>query len=92
MTLHPDDAERLAISSGDAVRVSNATGELTLAADVSDVVVPGTVMSCKGRWPSQEGEGLNALYDGAANDMGESSAVHGIEVQVTLASPGESPA
>ena len=92
LTMHPEDAERLAIHAGDSVRVSNASGELTLVAAVSDVVVPGTVMSYKGRWPSQEAEGLNALYDGAANDMGESSAVHGIEVQVTRASQGESPA
>lgn len=92
LTIHPDDAERLAINTGDAVRVSNTTGTLMLVAEVSDVVVPGTVMSYKGRWPSQEDDGLNALYDGTANDMGESSAVHGVEVQVRPAGPDESPA
>ncbi len=87
LTLHPDDAARLEIASGDTVRVSNDCGEVTLTAEVSDCVLPGTVMSYKGRWPSREnGHGsLNELYDGRANDMGESTAVHGVEVQVTPA-------
>ena len=44
-------------------------------------------MAYKGRWPSLEegGDNVNLLYDGTKNDMGESSAVHGIEVTVGLA-------
>ena len=69
------------------VSVSNALGELRLTAAVSDVVLPGTAMSYKGRWPQLEpgGDNLNLLYDGAKNDLGESSAVHGIEVVVAPA-------
>ena len=87
LTLHPADAKRLSIASGDAVRVSNDCGEVTLTAEVSDRVLPGTAMSYKGRWPSQESgaDSLNTLYDGVANDMGESSAVHGVEVRVAPA-------
>ncbi len=87
LTIHPEDAERLSIATGDSVRVFNDCGELTLTAEVSDQVLPGTVMSYKGRWPSLEAgqDSLNILYDGAANDMGESTAVHGIEVRVAPA-------
>ncbi len=84
ITLNPEDAERLGISAGQAVSVRNASGSLTLTAAVSDIVQPGTAMAYKGRWPSLEetGDNINLLYDGAKNDMGESSAVHGIEVTV----------
>ncbi len=84
ITLNPEDAGRLGIEPGQTVSVSNALGELHLTAIVSDVVLPGTAMSYKGRWPQLEpgGDNLNLLYDGAKNDLGESSAVHGIEVAV----------
>lgn len=87
ITLNPADAGRLGIESGQTVSVSNAQGELRLTAIVSDVVLPGTAMSYKGRWPQLEsgGDNLNLLYDGAKNDLGESSAVHGIEVSVAPA-------
>ena len=84
ITLNPDDAGRLGIAAGQRVSVSNGQGALTLTAVVSDVVLPGTAMAYKGRWPSLEPDGnnLNLLYDGAPNDMGESTAVHGVEVRV----------
>ncbi len=85
ITLNPADAGRLGIESGQTVSVSNALGKLELTAIVADVVLPGTAMSYKGRWPQLEpgGDNLNLLYDGTKNDLGESSAVHGIEVSVT---------
>jgi anaerobic selenocysteine-containing dehydrogenase len=82
--LHPEDAARFGIAAGQPVSVGNDAGVLTLTAVVSDVVQPGTALSYKGRWPSLEagGNNLNLLYDGAPNDMGESTAVHGVEVRV----------
>lgn len=85
--LNPDDAARFGVAAGEPVSVGNERGALTLTAVVSDAVRPGTAMSYKGRWPSLEagGNNLNLLYDGARNDMGESTAVHGVEVRVTPA-------
>jgi anaerobic selenocysteine-containing dehydrogenase len=87
ITLHPDDARRFGIADGQPVTVGNHGGELTLTARVSDVVLPGTAMSYKGRWPSLSagGDNLNLLYDGKKSDIGESSTVHGIEVTVVPA-------
>ena len=87
ITLHPDDARRFGIADGQPVMVGNDGGELTLTARVSDVVLPGTAMSYKGRWPSLSagGDNLNLLYDGKKSDIGESSTVHGIEVTVVPA-------
>ena len=87
ITLHPDDARRFGVDDGQAVRVRNHRGELTLTARVADVDPRGTAVSYKGRWPSLEagGNNLNLLYDGAKSDIGESSTVHSIEVTVAPA-------
>jgi formate dehydrogenase major subunit len=41
LAIHPDDAARKGIETGDAVRVVSARGEVTLEAHVSDEVKPG---------------------------------------------------
>ena len=65
--------------------MANDTGRLTLRVCVSDIVLRGVALSHKGRWPRLEGEGgnINALNPGTMADMGESSAVHGTEVEIT---------
>lgn len=78
------DAANLGISDGDRVELSNAQGALELVAVIDDIVPPGTVLSYKGRWPSLEpsGQNLNFLYAGLTTDMGDSSGVHGLMVEV----------
>jgi hypothetical protein len=45
--------------------------------------------SPKGRWPKREAAraNVNVLNPGTKADMGDSTAVHGVEVRVTHASP-----
>lgn len=87
VTLHPSDAEARGLAPGDAAELANETGRLVLTVEVSDTVPPGVACAPKGRWPKREpgGANVNVLNPGAKADMGESSAVHGVEVTVTAA-------
>jgi len=78
------DAAKLGIENGARVELSNAGTRLELVALVDDIVPPGTLLSYKGRWPSLEpaGQNLNFLYAGLETDMGRSSAVHGLMVEL----------
>lgn len=87
VALHPDDAAARGITTGDLVVLENDTGEIALQAALSDVVPRGVAMSPKGRWPKREksGANINVLNPGTKADMGEATAVHGVEVTVRLA-------
>jgi len=85
VTINPADAKSLGLSDGQEVRLSNDTGALDMVLEVSDVVAPGVALSHKGRWPAREGAGranVNTLNSGEKSDMGESSAVHNVEVSI----------
>jgi anaerobic selenocysteine-containing dehydrogenase len=83
--MHLEDAKERSVKSGDGVLVSNDTGQLKLIVKTSNNLPRGVVVVHKGRWPKVELQGfnVNVLNSGAKTDMGESSAVHGIEVMVT---------
>lgn len=83
--MHPEDAEERSLKIGDDVWVSNSTGKLQLIVNTGDSIPRGTVVIPKGRWPKSElqSANVNLLYAGFKTDMGESSAVHGVEVSVT---------
>jgi anaerobic selenocysteine-containing dehydrogenase len=72
------------LSDGDEATVSNDTGSLQLRVTVSDAVPRGVAYSPKGRWPKREPgcANVNVLNPGERADMGESTAVHGVEVAV----------
>ena len=84
VALHPREAARRGLRKGDQVTLRNATGALRLTVDVSDAVPPGVAYAPKCRWPSHEvtGANVNTLNPGAKTDMGESSAVHGVLVEI----------
>ncbi|HEY3612430.1 MAG TPA: molybdopterin-dependent oxidoreductase [Gaiellales bacterium] len=84
VALHPREASSRGLRRGDEVLLRNATGELRLIVDVTDAVPPGVAYAPKCRWPSHEqnGANVNALNPGAKTDMGESSAVHGVLVEL----------
>lgn len=84
VTLHPDDARSRGIAPGARVELANEVGRLELVARVDSCVPPGVALAHKGRWPRCEANGanLNALNPGTATDMGQSSAVHGTEVEI----------
>jgi anaerobic selenocysteine-containing dehydrogenase len=85
--LHPDDAASKGVADGDQVVVANGTGSLSLRAVLTDAVPPGVALSHKGRWPKREPDRLNvnALNPGEKSDMGDSTAVHGVEITVERA-------
>ncbi len=84
--MHPDDAADRALNTGDQVRVANQTGQLVVNLAISDSLPRGVVLMPKGRWPKYEPSraNINVLNPGIKSDMGENSAVHGIEVEVLL--------
>ena len=77
--LHPAEAAARGLAAGAEVELSNATGTLRLAVELSDRLPRGVALVPKGRW----GVNVNVLNHGAKTDMGESSAVHGVEVEIT---------
>lgn len=84
VTVHPREAAARGLRRGDPVMVRNVTGALQMAVEVSDAVPPGVAYAPKARWPSHEpaGANVNALNPGDKTDMGESSAVHGVLVEL----------
>ena len=84
VALHPREAASRGLRSGDPVTLRNSTGSLQLAVELSDAVPPGVAYAPKCRWPSHESAGanVNTLNPGAKTDMGESSAVHGVLVEL----------
>ncbi len=82
--IHPQDAERLGVNSGDTVVLNNDGGSLTLTATVDEIALPGVLVSYKGRWPKQEQEhnNVNALHIGQKADMAASTSVHSTMVSV----------
>jgi anaerobic selenocysteine-containing dehydrogenase len=92
--LHPGDATERGLAAGDLAAVSNETGSLVLKVEIDGSLPRGVALSHKGRWPRLEGGGanVNVLNPGIKADMGESTAVHGVEVVVDLLDvPGEAP-
>ena len=80
VTLNPADAARLGLAAGESVTLANETGRLALTLAVAEIVPEGVAYAPKGHWPKREGANVNALNPGAKSDMGESTAVHGVEV------------
>jgi anaerobic selenocysteine-containing dehydrogenase len=61
--VNPADAERMAITDGDIVRLGNTRGSLRIHARVTEAVKPG-VLVAEGLWPNKahlDGEGINVL-------------------------------
>jgi len=87
VALHPDDAAERGLAEGASVVVTNDTGSLELTVTISDALPRGVAYSPKGRWPKREAghANVNVLNPGERADMGESTAVHGVEVTVAAA-------
>ena len=88
VTLHPADAAARGLAEGQRVRLSNETGSLELDLAVAESIPQGVALSPKGRWPRLEdgtGANVNVLNPGLKSDMGESTCVHGVEVEIAPA-------
>jgi anaerobic selenocysteine-containing dehydrogenase len=85
VAVHPMDATERGLTEGDEVTLSNETGQVRMQVSLSTDIPRGVVLSHKGRWPSRETTraNVNVLNPGRKADMGDSTAVHSIEVTVT---------
>ena len=72
------------LGEGDAARLRNETGSLPARVRLDATLLPGVALAAKGRWPkgSSERGNVNRLNPGRKADMGESTAVHAVEVAV----------
>jgi anaerobic selenocysteine-containing dehydrogenase len=84
IALNPVDAEARQLAAGHMALVHNGCGALELAVELSPDLPRGVALAHKGRWPGTEPgrANVNALNPGAKTDMGQSSAVHSVEVLV----------
>ena len=85
VTMNPRDAAAAELAEGATVSVSNSEGTLTARLLLSDDVPRSVALIPKGRWPKLEpgGANVNVLNPGTRTDMGDSSAVHSVEVAIT---------
>lgn len=84
LALHPQDAAERGLQSGDTAVVCNDCGTLQLEVTLSPELPRGVALTHKGRWPkgAADGANVNVLNPGEKSDMGESTAVHSLEVSV----------
>jgi anaerobic selenocysteine-containing dehydrogenase len=99
LLIHPDDARKRAIATGDAVEIRSAAGAITVPAEITDAVMPGVVSLPHGFGHARSGVGqsLAASKPGASlNDLTDperldeltgNAALSGVPVEVRVAVP-----
>jgi anaerobic selenocysteine-containing dehydrogenase len=90
IALHPVDAAERHLAAGDSAAVYNDCGRLRLIVEISDQLPRGVALAHKGRWLCADAAGanVNVLNPGRKSDMGESTAVHSVEVTVAAFGDG----
>jgi anaerobic selenocysteine-containing dehydrogenase len=85
--IHPQDAEPRGIVSGNVVRLCNGLGEVTLKAEVTEDVVPGTVLAPGVWWAKQspDGRNINQVTPQDEADMGAGALFYDVLVTVSRA-------
>jgi anaerobic selenocysteine-containing dehydrogenase len=88
--IHPADAARRGIGSGDAVLVYNGRGSCRLQAVVSEAVRSGVLIAPKGRWAKLSGgSNINWTTSDALGDLAGQSTFHSNRVWVRRLEQGE---
>src|SRR5690606_32054693 len=84
VTLRPEGAAARGREAGATVKLRNETGELAMRLAVAPVVPRGVALASKSRWikGARGHANVNCLNPGRKTDMGESTAVHGVEVEI----------
>jgi anaerobic selenocysteine-containing dehydrogenase len=85
VTLHPEDASARGLREGQTVELHNPTGRLEVKLQLDESIPRGIALSHKGRWPKRQSDSanVNVLNPGLKSDMGESTSVHAVEIEVT---------
>jgi anaerobic selenocysteine-containing dehydrogenase len=88
--IHPVDAAPRRINEGDAVRVANELGDLTLRAQITERIVPGTVLAPGIWWNkfSPDGRNINRITPQDETDMGASASFYDTLVTVEVVQQG----
>jgi anaerobic selenocysteine-containing dehydrogenase len=83
------DARELRLIEGELARVSSVAGSIVVTVRVTDALPTGVGLIPKGGWPKLRPDrvNVNALTSAVGSDMGDSSTVHGLEVEVAPAGP-----
>jgi anaerobic selenocysteine-containing dehydrogenase len=96
LMIHPDDAERIGVKSGDMVRVSSRVGQVSAPAEVTSDMMAGVVSLPHGFGHGRDGVQLrvatshpgvsvNDLTDERSLDMSGNAAFSGVPVTVAAA-------
>jgi anaerobic selenocysteine-containing dehydrogenase len=85
--IHPQDAERRGLSTGDRATVFNARGSFEADVEVSERVRPGVIASTKGYWLKhvRGGANVNATVEERDADMAGGAIFHDNRVEVAHA-------
>jgi anaerobic selenocysteine-containing dehydrogenase len=89
IALNPLDAAERRLAEGQTALVHNRCGRLNLKVTMSNELPRGVALAHKGRWLASDPKhaNVNVLNPGVKSDMGESTAVHSVEVLVVPAAP-----
>ncbi len=84
LEIHPADADRRGLSSGDRVRVFNEHGEMHCLCQLSVDIAEGTLFFPKGAWTHStlNGNTVNALVPDSYSDIGEGACFNDTRVEV----------
>jgi anaerobic selenocysteine-containing dehydrogenase len=82
--VHPSEARARGHAPGARVIVANATARLPATLVIDEAVPPGVLVLPKGCWPKRAPSGLNvnALNPSLRADLGASTALHSVEVEL----------
>ncbi|HEY3835800.1 MAG TPA: molybdopterin dinucleotide binding domain-containing protein, partial [Bryobacteraceae bacterium] len=93
VTIHPADAEKRHIRTGDSVRLYNERGSIVFEALVEDTVARGVVSAPSTRWPSMASDRLNVniLTSERQTDIGNGPVFYSclIEAERSTVSVGD---
>lgn len=83
--IHPVDAQKRSLQSGDQARVFNQYGEVHCRIKVSAQICPGVVSMPKGAWrkASNNGQTANALAPDTISAVGDGACFNDARVEVT---------
>jgi anaerobic selenocysteine-containing dehydrogenase len=83
-TLHPSDAEKRHIRSGDQVRLYNERGTIVFQVRIDETVAPGVVSVPSTRWASKapDGKSVNVLTSERLTDIGNGPVFYSCLVEV----------
>lgn len=83
--IHPEDAEKYGMKSGDRVRLSNFRGEAERIAVVTDATQPGLLVAAGIFWQNENSAtGINGLTSQKVTDIGEGPTFHESRVRIEV--------